>query len=125
MIKRQLPGSFVGVDVSRRMRKSEFFHQLNAVIDWAVFERARYKVCNRSIQDAAGRTAYHPLALFNWYHLSGMGAEEMVNDTTSANAFGGLRVEDTMPDHSTFSHFRNALSAKRIMVFWCNKKAAS
>lgn len=63
MIKKQIPGSFVSVDVSRRTRKSKFFHQINAVIDWTVFEKALYKVFKRSIEDAAGRPAYNPLVL--------------------------------------------------------------
>ena len=55
--------------------------------------------------DAAGRPAYNPLVLFKmmllqtWYNLSDMGVEDMVNETLPANAFCGLRVEDTVPDH--------------------------
>ena len=55
MIKKQLPGSFVSVDVSRRTRKSKFFHQISTVIDWTVFEKELYKVCKRAIADAVGR----------------------------------------------------------------------
>jgi hypothetical protein len=39
MIKKQVPRSFVSVDVSRKTRKSKFFHQVNSVIDWTVFEK--------------------------------------------------------------------------------------
>jgi hypothetical protein len=53
MIKKRVPGSFASVDVSRRTRKSKFSHQINAVIDWTVFEKELYKVCNRSLEDAA------------------------------------------------------------------------
>jgi len=87
MIKKQVPGSFASVDVSRRTRKSKCFHQVNAVIDWTVFEKERHKVCKRSVQDAAGRPTYHPVVLFKrmllqtWHHLSDMGVEDMVNDT--------------------------------------------
>ena len=116
MIKKQIPGSSVSVDVSRRTRKSKFFHQINAGINWTVFEKERQQVCKRSVQDAAGRPAYHPLALSKMmllqtrYHLSDMGVEDMVNDTLWANAFCGLRAEDTTPDHSTRSRFRSELS---------------
>jgi IS5 family transposase len=111
----------VGVDVSRRTRRSKFLQQIDALIDWTVFEKELYKVCKRSLQDAAGRPAYNPLILFKmmllqtWYTLSDMGVEDMVNDTLSANAFCGLRVEDTVPDHSTLSRFRSELSEKRAM----------
>jgi IS5 family transposase len=60
-----------------------------------VFEKERYKVCECSIQEAAGRPAYTPSVLFKmpllqtWYHLSEMGVEDMVNDTLSANALCG------------------------------------
>ena len=47
-----------------------------ACIDWTAFEKELYyKVCKRSIVDAAGRAAYNPLDLFkmmllqSWYHL--------------------------------------------------------
>ena len=55
------------------------------------------------------------MLLPTWYNLSDMGVEDMVNDTLSANAFCGLRVEDTVSDHSTLSRFRSELSDKRAM----------
>jgi IS5 family transposase len=55
------------------------------------------------------------MLLQTWYNLSDMGVEDMVNDTLSANAFCELRVEDTVPDHSTLSRFRSELSEKRAM----------
>ena len=64
MIKKQLPDSFVRVDVSRRTRKSKFLHQINAMIAWAVFEKELAKVCKRSVEGSAGRPAYNPLMLF-------------------------------------------------------------
>ena len=81
-----------------------------------MFEKALYKVCKRSVMDAAGRPSYNPLVLFKmmllptWYHLSAPGIEDMVNENFSANAFCGLRVEDTVPDHSTLSRCRRELS---------------
>jgi transposase, IS5 family len=121
MTKNKIPGSFVSVDVSRRTRRSTFFHQINTLVDWACLEKELYKVCKRSIQDAAGRPSYNPLILFKmmllqtWYNLSDMGVEDMVNENLAANAFCGLRVEDTVPDHSTLSRFRSELSEKRAL----------
>ena len=103
------------------MQRSQFLQQIDALSHWAVFEKELHKVCKRSIQDAAGRPAYNPLVLFKmmllqtWYHLSDMGVEDMVNEHLAANAFCGLRVEDTVPDHSTLSRFRSELSEKRAM----------
>jgi hypothetical protein len=52
MIKKKISGteSFVSVDVSvsRKTRKSKFSHQINAMVDWTVFEKELYKVCKRS-----------------------------------------------------------------------------
>jgi transposase, IS5 family len=127
MIKNKITGSFVSSDVSRRTRRSTFLHQIDTLIDWACLEKELYKVCKRSIQDAAGRPAYAPLILFKmmllqtWYNLSDMGVEDIVNDTLSANAFCGLRVEDTVPDHSTLSRFRSELSEKRALHRLLNK----
>ena len=121
MIKKQVPGSFVSVDVTRRTRKSKFFHQIDTIVDWTMLDKELQKVCKRSINDAAGRPAYSPLVLFKmmllqtWYNLSDMGVEDMVNEHLSANAFCGLRVEDTVPDHSTLSRFRSELSEKKAM----------
>jgi transposase, IS5 family len=55
------------------------------------------------------------MRLQTWNHLSELGVEDMVDDTLSANVFCGLRVEDTVPDHSTLSGFRSELSEKRAM----------
>jgi IS5 family transposase len=44
-----------------------------------------------------------------------MGVADMVHDTMSANAFCGLWVEDSVPDHGTLSRFRSELSEKRVM----------
>lgn len=89
------------------------------MIAWTVFEKELYKVCKRSVQDAAGRPAYNPLVLFKmmllqtWYHLFDMGVEDMGH--LVCECLCGLRVEDTVPDHSTLSRFRSELSEKRAM----------
>jgi Transposase domain (DUF772) len=53
-----------------------------------------------------------------------MGVEDMVNDTLSAHAFCGLRVEDTVLDSSTLSRFIRELSAKRAMHRLLSKRNA-
>ena len=121
MIKKRIPGSFVSVDVTRRTRRSKFLQPIDTLIDWSFFAKELHKVCKRSIQDAAGRPAYSLLVLFKmmllqiWYNLSDMGVEDMVNEHLASNAFCGLRVEDTVPDHSTLSRFRSELAEKKAM----------
>ncbi len=62
MIKQQITESSVSEDVKRRTRRSKFLHQIDTLIDWAVFGKELYRVCKRSTHDAAGRSAYSPLA---------------------------------------------------------------
>ena len=50
-----------------------------------------------------------------WYDLSDMGVEDMVHGTCLVDAFCGLRLEDTAPDHRTLSRFRSELSEKRAL----------
>ena len=121
MIKNLLPGSFVRLDVNRRTRKSKFFYQIDALIDWAIFEKALHKVCKRSIKDAAGRSAYTPLVLFKRtllqtrYNLPDRGVEDMVSANLAANTFCGIRIEDTVPAHSTRVRFRSVRTEKYVM----------
>jgi hypothetical protein len=63
MIKKYQRGSFVSVDVSRRIRK-EKNHKIDSPVDWACFEKEPCKVCKRSMKDAAGRPAYNLLVIF-------------------------------------------------------------
>ena len=119
--QQELKGSFVGVDVKRRTRKKIFFDRVNKLINWDILSKELNKVIKRSHLNAAGRPAYPPVLLFKmmllqtWYGLSDEGVEEMVNDSFSANEFCGLRVEDTVPDHSTLSRFRKELTEKKAM----------
>jgi transposase, IS5 family len=55
------------------------------------------------------------MMLQTWYDLSDMGVEDMVHDTCLSDAFCGLRLEDTAPDHRTLSRFRSELSEKRAL----------
>jgi transposase, IS5 family len=108
-------------DVNRRPSKRKFFQQINKLVDWSRIEKELYKICKRSIQDAASRHSCNPLILFKmmllqtWYNLSDIEVEDMVNENLAANAFCGLRVEGTVPDHSTLSRFRSELSEKRAL----------
>ena len=68
-----------------------------------------------------GADAYPPLLLFKclllqkWFHIdSDPELESQINDRISFKKFIGLSFNDSSPDHSTFSRFRNRLSKKAM-----------
>ena len=110
--------SFVSEHVKKRTRKNLFFNQINQIIDWEPIEKELKKVYKRGEKER-GCKAYNPLLLFKmqlvseWYDLSDVQTETMVNDSLSVMNFCGLSIEDDVPDHSTLSRFRSELTQKR------------
>ncbi len=109
--------SFTGMYVSRRKLKSEFFTQINQLVDWTEIEAVIQTYYNKGLS-VAGRPSYSGLLLFKmcllqtWYGLSDYEVEEKVNDSLSFMQFVGLQLEDEVPDHSVISRFRSALTKK-------------
>lgn len=127
MLKKLSAHSFVYYDVKRRTKKKLFFAQINQIINWNKISQELNKKIKRSNIDAYGRPAYPPIILFKmmliqtWYKLSDEAVEEMINDSISANEFCDLKIEDTVPDHSTLSRFRKELTELKIMDKLLNK----
>jgi IS5 family transposase len=109
--------SFTGIYVSRRKLKSEFFAQINKLVDWPEIEAVIQMHYNKGLS-VAGRPSYGGLLLFKmcllqtWYGLSDYEVEEKVNDSLSFMQFVGLQLEDEVPDHSVISRFRSELTKK-------------
>jgi len=109
--------SFTAMYVSRRKLKSEFFAQINKLVDWKEIEALIQKHYNKGLS-VAGRPSYPGLLLFKmcllqtWYGLSDYEVEEKVNDSLSFMQFVGLRLEDEVPDHCVISRFLSALTNK-------------
>jgi IS5 family transposase len=109
--------SFTGVYVSRRKLKSEFFSQINKLVDWKGIESVIQEHYHKGMS-VAGRPSYPGLLLFkmcllqSWYGLSDYEVEEKVNDSLSFMQFVGLQLEDEVPDHSVISRFRSELTGK-------------
>jgi len=109
--------SFTAMYVSRRKLKSEFFAQINKLVDWKEIEALIQKHYTKGLS-VAGRPSYPGLLLFKmcllqtWYGLSDYEVEEKVNDSLSFMQFVGLRLEDEVPDHCVISRFRSALTNK-------------
>lgn len=94
--------------------KSEFFNQINAVIDWHPL-RDLVEVAYGEGNSTTGRPCHDSMVLFCmelmrvWYGLSDGEVEEQVNDRLSFNRFAGLGMDDDVPDSTTLCLFRNAL----------------
>jgi len=110
---------FADLAVERRKIKSEFFDQINKVVDWQPICRLidAYYVKGTS---ATGTPAYDGLLLFKmgllqtWYGLSDYEVEDRLNDSISFSRFVGLSLEGKSPDHSVLSRFRTHLTSKGV-----------
>ena len=109
--------SFSAIALSKRKLKSQFFDQMNVLLEWNSIEQEilRYYSTGFSVD---GRPSYSGLLLFKmsllqtWYGLSDYEVEEKVNDSLSFMQFVGLTIEDDVPDHSVLSRFRTELTKK-------------
>ncbi|MET3981869.1 hypothetical protein ABIB62_004485 [Mucilaginibacter sp. UYP25] len=109
--------SFSALFISKRKLKSEFFDQMNLLLDWAAIDIEIRKHYNKGFS-VAGRSSYSGLLLFKmgllqtWYGLSDYEVEEKVNDSLSFMKFVGLTLEYDVPDHYVLSRFRTELTQK-------------
>ena len=109
--------SFSAISVSKRKIKSEFFDQMNQLLDWGAIDKEIRKYYSKGFS-VSGRPSYSGLLLFKmtllqtWYGLSDYEVEEKVNDSLSFMKFVGLSLEDEVPDHSVLSRFRTELTQK-------------
>lgn len=116
MQKTSSPPSFSDYAIEHRKIKNTFFEQVNKIINWDVIDKEIGKHYIRG-KSADGRPSYSGLLLFKlnllqtWYGLSDYEVESQANDSISFTKFLGLRLEDSIPDHSVISRFRSVLSA--------------
>ncbi len=93
---------------------NSFLEKVSSKLEWSIFE----KILGATFKQKMGRKSYHPLLLFKclllekWYNLSDPGLEESLSDRLSFKKFVGLSLSSEVPDHSTFSRFREKLSKK-------------
>lgn len=112
--------SFSTPFMERKTRTSEFYSQMNLIINWRSIETIinRYYTKGYTLK---GEKPYCGLVLFKmllvgvWSNLSDEKTEDYVNETLSAMRFCGLSIEDSVPDHSTLSRFRTELSKSNAM----------
>ena len=106
--------------MERETRPSKFYAQMNLLIDWKKIETLinRYYTKGNTLK---GEKPYSGLLLFKmllveiWNGLSDVETEDHLNDSISAMRFCGLDLEDKVPDHSTLSRFRTALTKAKAM----------
>lgn len=110
-VKRVGQFSFVEALLPQGLGGNERLDRLAALVRWYRFERLLARLRNPD----QGRPGYPPLVLFkalllqSLYGLSDPGLEEALGDRLSFRRFAGLSLTDTVPDHTTFCRFRNAL----------------
>ncbi len=109
--------SFSAIALSKRKLKSQFFDQMNVLLEWNSIEQEILRYYSKGFS-VDGRPSYSGLLLFKmsllqtWYGLSDYEVEEKVNDSLSFMQFVGLTIEDDVPDHSVLSRFRTELTKK-------------
>jgi transposase, IS5 family len=99
-----------------RNRAIKRMQQINAVVDWSRIDTLLLR--NYPVgKSAEGNEAYPPLILMKclllqqWFQIdSDPELETQINDRSSFKTFLGLSLDQTSPDHSTFSRFRSRFS---------------
>jgi transposase, IS5 family len=96
--------------------KDHILRKIDEAIDFSFITKlARDAYCHEN-----GRPGWSPILMFKitflqfLYDLSDYVIEEELNDRLSFKMFVGLEVEETPPDHSTISRFRDRLGAERF-----------
>lgn len=109
--------SFSDYAIVHRKIKNVFFTQVDKIVNWAIIEKEINKYYQKGLS-VDGRKSYSGLLLFKlnllqtWYGLSDYEVEAQANDSISFTKFLGLRLEDSIPDHSVISRFRSELTKK-------------
>lgn len=91
--------------------------RLSGLVKWYRFE----KLLNPLRDGGPGRAAWPPLVLFkalllqSLYGLSDRELEEALGDRLSFRRFVGLGLEESIPDHTVLSRFRNLLVGEGLM----------
>ncbi len=109
---------FADITLAQRKLKSDFFENINKIIDWNPIEKIIKKHYNKGFS-VVGRPSIEGILLFKmcllqtWYGLSDYEIEDQVNDRLSFSRFIGLSLDEKSPDHSVVSRFRTELTKKK------------
>jgi len=112
----QKPPSFCDTLLFQKEKLNRRLDVIYQQIDWSRLS----KILRPLHGNRMGRKAYCSVAMFrclllqSWYDLSDYELEEALEDRLSFRRFAGFDLTDKLPDHSTFSIFRKALSENKI-----------
>ena len=116
-VKRTGQMSFVEAFIGGKIGgSSSVLDQIGGLVKWYRFE----KLLAGFNHGGAGHPAWPALVLFkglllqSLYGLSERELEEALADRLSFRRFAGLGLEETIPDHTVFNRFRNALIAQGL-----------
>ena len=108
---------FNSMDRNRAIKRME---KINAIVKWSKIEQLVLRGYSVG-KNAEGADAYHPLLLLKclllqqWFRIdSDPELETQINDRISFKKFLGLPMDESSPDHSTFSRFRSRLSKETM-----------
>ena len=93
---------------------------LNAVMDWTIFDPVLARIPRAEPKAPGGRPAYRPLTLFkilvlqSLYGLSDEQAQFQILDRRSFQHFLGLTEADPVPDQNTIREFREKLTRAEL-----------
>ena len=109
--------SLAEVFLGRSVENGSPLDRLCGLVKWYRFEKLL-----AGLRDGGpGRAAWPPLVLFkalllqSLYGLSDRELEEAVGDRLSFRRFVGLGLEESIPDHTVLSRFRNLLVEKELL----------
>ena len=116
-VKRTGQMSFVEAFIGGKIGgSSSVLDQIGGLVKWYRFE----KLLAGFNHGGAGHPAWPAMVLFkgllvqSLYGLSERELEEALADRLSFRRFAGLGLEETIPDHTVFNRFRNALIAQGL-----------
>ena len=101
--------SFIDVLISHHAGRNDRLERIDRLIDWPKVAH----ILDDIHAAPEGRPAYPPLMMIKiivlqqWHDASDAGMEEALQDRLSFRRFAGIRLQDSVPDHSTISRFRN------------------
>lgn len=97
--------------VNTKMELHQTLDSLLTKVNWSPFEALLSPIHSQP----TGRKSYPALLMFkclllqNWYNLSDYDLEKTLDDRLSFRRFVGLDYTESVPDHSSFSRFRDEL----------------
>lgn len=109
--------SFADFTVNFKQKLNSSLDQISRNLNWQPINNI-LSIINSSKR---GPKSYPPLLVFKalliqtWYNLSDYELEESLDDRLSFRRFVGLGINDSTPDHSTFSVFRRKLEEEGLL----------